>query len=174
MDLLKTIKTEPIGADLSKVVDKIVKQYENFSNAFQKEAIQNVWDARLDRKKATGWEIKIYTYTQGEQTHLIVEDFGTKGMNEERWSAFLSLWKPEKELLDAGGQGQGKFVLMGASNQHILIVESISDEIPYRCKFLQNDQKSSNEYSINDFIPDVKPLTHKGTKIWVYNAKKDF
>ncbi|GAH61501.1 unnamed protein product, partial [marine sediment metagenome] len=97
-------------------------------------------------------------------------------MNEERWEAFLSLWKPEKADLDAGGQGQGKFVLMGASEENILVVESVSDEIPYRCKFLQNDRKSSDKYyhSIKDFVPDAQPLNHKGTKIWVYSAKKEF
>lgn len=176
MDTFKTIETEQIGADLSKVVDRITKQYETFPKAFQKEAIQNAWDARLDKKKASSWKVKIYTYNESEQTHLLVEDFGTKGMNEERWEAFLSLWKPEKADLDAGGQGQGKFVLMGASEENILVVESVSDEIPYRCKFLQNDRKSSDKYyhSIKDFVPDAQALNHKGTKIWVYSAKKEF
>ncbi|MBM3141797.1 MAG: hypothetical protein FJ005_01940 [Chloroflexi bacterium] len=174
MYTLETIKTEQIGADLSKVVDKIIKQYESFPKAFQKEAIQNAWDERLDKKKATNWEIKIYTDSADEQAHLVVEDFGTKGMDEERWDAFLSLWKPKKEELDAGGQGQGKFVLMGASKKNILIVESISDEILYRCKFLQNDRKSCGECSIKDFVPNAQALSHKGTKIWVYDIKGDF
>jgi len=176
MNVFGNIETEQIDADLSKVVDRITKQYENFPKAFQKEATQNSWDARSDKKEANGWEVKIYAYNEADQTHLVVEDFGTKGMNEERWNAFLSLWRPEKEDLDAGGQGQGKFVLMGASEDNILIVESVSDEIPYRCKFLQNNIKSSDEhcYSIKDFIPSAQLLNHKGTKIWVYNAKREF
>jgi len=92
------IKTEQIGADLSKVVDRIVKQYEIFPKAFQKEAIQNAWDARLDRNEGKGWIVKIYTYNEDKQTHLIVEDFGTKGLDAERWGAFLSLWKPKKSI----------------------------------------------------------------------------
>jgi len=176
MNVFEKIETEQIDADLSKVVDRITKQYENFPKAFQKEATQNSWDVRSDRKKANSWEVKIYAHNEAVQTHLVVEDFGTKGMNEERWTAFLSLWRPNKEDLDAGGQGQGKFVLMGASEENILVVESISDEIPYRCKFLQNNRKSSDEhcYSIKDFIPSAQPLNHKGTKIWVYNVKKEF
>jgi hypothetical protein len=65
---------------------------------------------------------------------------------------------------------------MGASNQNVLIVESVSDEIPYRCKFLRNDRKSSDEqnYSIKYFIPNAQPLNHKGTKVWVYDVRKDF
>jgi len=170
------LKTEQIDADLSKVVDKIVKQYEIYPNAFQKEAIQNAWDVRLDTKNASGWEIKFYTYEENGQTHLIVEDFGTKGMNKKRWDAFLSLWKPEKEKLDAGGQGQGKFVLMKASNEHILIVESKSDEIPYQCRYLKDERKSSESqnYNIKYFIPNALPLNHKGTKIWIYNVEGKF
>ena len=147
MEIFGRIETEIIDADLSKVVDRIIKQYEIFPNAFQKEAIQNSWDARLDRKEGKDWEIKIYIYNEDKQTHLIVEDFGTKGMDERRWGAFLSLWKPEKGGLDVGGQGQGKFVIMKGSKNHILIVESISAEGSYKCKYLQDERKSKdNQY----------------------------
>jgi len=53
------------------------------------------------------------------------------------------LVEAKKEHLDAGGQGQGKFVLMKASNDHTLIMESISDEIFYKCKYLKDDKKKS-------------------------------
>lgn len=176
MEVKFNIKTEKIDADLSQVVDRIKKQYESLPKAFQKEAIQNAWDVRLDRKKGGGWKIKIYSYKENDKTHLILEDFDTKGMNKERWEAFLSLWKPKKEQLDAGGQGQGKFVLMGASDENILIVESISDELPYRCRFLKNEVKSveSPRCSIKNFISQASPLNHKGTKIWVYNVNNNF
>ena len=170
------IETEIIGADLSQVVDRVTRQYSNFLTAFQKEAIQNSWDAREDRSGGKDWLIKIYPLGGDGETHLIIEDFGTEGMNEERWEAFQSLWRPKKEHLDAGGQGQGKFVLMGGSNIHTLIVESSSDEINYKCKLLINERKSKDDikYTIRDFIPDAQLLTHKGTKIWVYDVDKDF
>lgn len=170
------IDTEIIGADLSQVVDRIIRQYSDFPTAFQKEAIQNSWDEREDRSTGKGWAIKFSTFKEDSSTHLIIEDFVTKGMNLERWDAFLSLWKPKKELGDAGGQGQGKFVLMGASKVHTLIVESSSKELPYRCKLLRNEKKSKDgvDYSISDFVENVKPLDHLGTKIWVYDVDQNF
>lgn len=172
MDIL----TEQIGADLSKVVDKIVKQYDIFPKAFQKEAIQNAWDARLNRNEGKDWMLKMYTYKENEQVYFVIEDFGTKGLNAKRWNAFLSLWKPEKEHMDAGGQGQGKFVLMRASNDHILIVESISDETSYKCNYLKDDRKSCEEgnYVKNLISSNIQLLNHQGAKIWIYNVNKDF
>lgn len=173
---LNQIDTEIIGADLSQVVDRITRQYGDFPTAFQKEAIQNSWDERQDRKEGKEWLIKMYSLEEDGKPHFIVEDFGTEGMNEERWEAFQSLWKPKKEHLDAGGQGQGKFVLMRASSIHTLIVESSSDEISYRCKLLKDGRKSKDNarYSINEFIRGAEPLNHKGTKIWIYDVEKDF
>jgi len=169
-------KTERIDADLSKVVDRVRRQYESFPKAFQKEAIQNAWDARVDRKEAKGWKINFYSYKEKGMEHFIIEDFGTTGMDEKKWRAFLSLWKPEKTRLDAGGQGQGKFVLMDASEDEILIVESNSDELGYACRFLQKDQRSleTEKFTIKRFVSSASPLAHKGTKIWIYNAKKEF
>jgi hypothetical protein len=175
---------EKIGVDTSKVVEKIYKQYEDPYKAFLKEAIQNSWDARKDKKHAQGWGIKFYLFsdTSYRQTHLIIEDFGTTGMDDERWESFLSLWKPRKELWDVGGVGQGKFTLMNASEEETLIVESKNEKIGYRCQFLKGDEKSPKEqkFTIKDFAkwgyfsspPDV--LNHTGTKIWIYKIRKDF
>lgn len=173
-ELLKP-DTEQIGADLSEVVDKIRRQYSDPFNAFQKEAIQNSWDAREDRREGSGWLVNIDTFQDKEENeHVIVEDSGTNGMNEEGWEAFQSLWKPSKKHEDAGGQGQGKFVLMSASATNAIIVESSSKDVPYGCKFLQNDQKSKSNYKIQDFIPEAQQLKHIGTRVWIYNARKDF
>lgn len=170
------IPTEQIDADLSQAVDRIKRQYENYEAAFQKEAIQNSWDERIDKKEALSWKFKIYEVKESNLAHIVLEDFGTGGMNEKKWKAFVSLWKPEKDLEDAGGQGQGKFVLMDASNNYILIVESVSDEIPYQCKLLIKGRKSRDgkRYIIKDFIPNTTLLSHKGTRIWVYNTRESF
>ncbi len=174
---ITSIRTERIDWDETKVVDRIVRQYEDLPKAFQKECIQNSWDARLDRREGKEWKIKIYFFKDGNRkTHLIIEDFGTKGMNEKRLDAFLSLWKPAKEHLDAGGQGQGKFVLMGASKENILITETIDEKDCYKCRFLQQGRKNKDGQSmtIENLISGVKTLNHRGTKIWVYNVTKDF
>jgi hypothetical protein len=174
--ILGDIKTEQIRADLSKVVDRISKQYDNPDIALQKEAIQNSWDVREDKKEGKGWSFKIYEYKdRGGKIHIVVEDFGTKGMNNKRWEAFASLWHPEKEREDVGGKGQGKFVLMSASRECALFVESISKETGYRCGLLQNERKSSETetISISDYIPGVKKLDHQGTKIWIYDVREE-
>lgn len=176
-NLLTTIKTEQIGADLSKVVDRISKQYERPDIAFQKEAIQNSWDVREDKKEGKEWLLKIYEYKDDDKkTHVVVEDFGTKGMNKDRWEGFSSLWRPKKDRDDAGGKGQGKFVLMNASREHVLFVESVSDDTGYICKFLQDGKKSSDNENlqISKCIPGVKSLDHKGSKVWVYDVREDF
>jgi len=176
-NLLTNIKTEQIGADLSKVVDRISKQYDRPDIAFQKEAIQNSWDVRENKKEGKEWWLKIYEYKDSDKkTHVVVEDFGTKGMNQDRWEAFSSLWRPKKDRDDAGGKGQGKFVLMNASREHVLFVESISDDTGYICKFLRDGKKSSDSESldISKCIPGVKPLDHKGSRIWVYDVRENF
>lgn len=174
---LTTIKTEQIKADLSKSVDRISKQYEIPDVAFQKEAIQNSWDVREDKTEGKGWYLKIYEYKDDDnKTHIVVEDFGTKGMNKTRWQGFSSLWDPKKDINDVGGKGQGKFILMNSSKEHVLFVESISGDAGYICRFLRDDRKSSDSENleISRYIPGVKPLDHKGSRVWVYDVRDDF
>jgi hypothetical protein len=178
MFAIENIKTETIEAGLEHVVDRIVRQYEEFHTAFQKEAIQNAWDARLDRKHAKDWKIKVDLFKEphSDKQHLIIEDFHTYGMDKERWRAFLALWKPKKEDVDAGGQGQGKFVLMGASKDHILFVESKDPEFGYSCRYLRGSQKNNPEYKIDitEEIQGSEHLNHRGTKVWIYDVRKEF
>ena len=172
MSVFNTIETEQIGADLSQVVDRVTRQYEEFAPAFQKEFIQNSWDAREDRLHANDWKASISIFREGLKFHIVLEDWGTIGMDTKRWNAFLSLWKPEKSYEDAGGQGQGKFLLMRASKEHTLLVESVSDELGYTFRYLKKNfkDKQGSDLSITKFIPSAQPLRHKGTRIWVFDA----
>jgi len=89
---LLEVQLEEIGADLSKVVDRVAKQYDDAVIAFQKEAIQNSWDVRLDKKSGNDWEITFDEFLdKAGVKHLVIEDSGTKGMNIERWEGFSSL-----------------------------------------------------------------------------------
>ena len=83
---------------------------------------------------------------------------------------------PQKDSDDAGGKGQGKFILMNASREHVLFVESITDNNDYICKFLQDGKKSSGDENlkISDNIPGVEALNHKGSRIWMYDVREDF
>lgn len=175
---LDQIKTKTIDAGLEHVVDRIIRQYEKLPNAFQKEAIQNAWDARFDKDRAKEWkiEIKLFQEPFTNKQHLIIEDSGTTGMNKEKWESFLALWKPDKQEEDAGGQGQGKFVLMKASIDNTLMVESRSTALDYSCRYLKNDQKDnqSTQLQIEELIPGSARLNHRGTKVWICNVKKEF
>jgi len=166
------IETERIDWDDNQVVDRVVRQYENFIKAFQKEAIQNAWDARLDKKNGRNWKITFRLH----DNNLLIEDYGTTGMDNNKMYAFLSLWIPNKEHLDAGGQGQGKFVLMRGSKSEIIIVESVDEKNNYRCRFLQRGRKSKENLSlkIQELIPNEIPLSHQGTRIWIYDIREDF
>src|SRR3989344_2953872 len=172
MSVFNTIETEQIGADLSQVVDRVTRQYEEFAPAFQKEFIQNSWDAREDRLHANDWKASISIFREGLKFHIVLEDWGTIGMDTKRWNAFLSLWKPEKSYEDAGGQGQGKFLLMRASKEHTLLVESVSDDLGYTFRYLKKNfkDKQGSDLSITKFIPSAQLLRHKGTRIWVFDA----
>lgn len=173
---LEKIETQTIDADLDQAVDRVRRLYEDLSTAFQKEAIQNSWDARKDRKKGKGWLVKIDCIKDNKKKHIIIEDFGTWGMDKNRWKAFMALWKPFKKHSDVGGQGQGKFVLMGASKKSILVVESRDKKNQYRCRYLRKGKrdKGKKKYSINDFINGALPLKHRGTKVWIYDARDSF
>lgn len=165
---------EEIGADLSKVVDRVTKQYDKPVIAFQKEAIQNSWDVRKSRKNGENWRVEIEEFVDDNgNSHVIVQDYGTLGMNSNRWEGFSSLWKPRKDISDAGGKGQGKFVLMNASQDHLLFVESISDE-GYICYGLQDNYKTPNKVEIGEQIPGAQPLSEFGTRIWVHLVKQEF
>lgn len=173
---ITSIETETIEADLLHVVDRIERQYQDFLPAFQKEAIQNSWDARVNKKHGKNWSINFKIVSESDKKHLIIEDAGTTGMNKEGWKAFTALWKPKKNITDAGGQGQGKFILMGASKDHILFVESTDKNLSYKCRYLKDDKKDKNNNNliISDYINGTSPLQHIGTKIWVYNVKGNF
>jgi len=176
MSAVFNIPTKRIATDTSKVVNRVSMQYENLETAFQKEAIQNSWDARTDKKTAKDWLVNVYQFTDTNNlTHIVVEDSGTTGMNSKRWDGFSALWMPEKDVGDAGGKGQGKFVLMQASQPHVLFVESVSEE-GYICKFLQDDKSSLDKQNleISKEIPGATKLAHTGTRVWVYNVKDDF
>ena len=94
-ELFADVQVEQIGVDLSKVVDRVSKQYDDPEIAFQKEAIQNSWDVRKDKKTGKDWVVKIDEYVDDNNfSHIVIEDYGTIGMDQERWDGFSSLWKP--------------------------------------------------------------------------------
>jgi len=101
-------KDMPVNVKVAR--DRIQQQYGERSFAFQKEAIQNSWDARADRDRGEGWlmEIRIEPNTR----KIIIKDSGTTGI--EKWRNYIGLWDSSKETDEwAGGtMGQGKMTLL--------------------------------------------------------------
>jgi len=51
------------------------------ADGLQKDAIQNSWDARVDKKHGKGWECGFSLLDIGGEEILCIEDWGTTGLN---------------------------------------------------------------------------------------------
>ena len=87
--------------NLGKTAQNIAEQYDNLCEGLQKDAGQNSWDAKLTAK-GRQWKL-IFKYIP-HLNSLVIEDFGTTGMSNEKWIAYQSLWdttKAEEDTLGA-------------------------------------------------------------------------
>lgn len=158
--------------NLERTDENIADQYPDIFDGLQKDAIQNAWDAKLT-KKGKDWKT-IFRY---EPTHnaLIIEDFGTTGMDAERWERYQGLWHTEKveDFGAAGSRGQGKFLFHYFSKDKLILTESIDESRTYRFSYGTTQEYGEDEKSLNDFISGASKLGHQGTKIWILNVKSE-
>ncbi len=189
---MKQVKT-----DLSKLDELIARQYEDKIRGFAKDTMQNSWEARIKRKKGTGFRMD-YVFFQVLDSHknvLFLEDDGTLGMDDKRWDAFHSHWISTKGASYAGGigrWGQGKTLLLYFSSINTIVTESIDFESKtYRYSIRTNVgyaesadrwQKGDPEIfrgkdghtpSLEDLFPSKKRLSHLGTRIWILDVKEE-
>lgn len=116
-------------------VESIVDGYRGHrgvSHGVQKDAVQNAWDARKDKKHAKDWSVSFELIKgKGGRKFLTITDKGTTGLTgrvlkseelevdlppDERWGRFenVAFTKgPSEEAL--GSRGRGKFIFVGAS-----------------------------------------------------------
>lgn len=127
--------THPTVINWLNQVNIILDGYRNhhsISHGVQKDAIQNSWDARLDKKTAKGWEVTFELIETNKITLFSFTDKSTTGLTgrilmpkdleedlsiEERWGRFENVAftkKPSEHAL--GARGRGKFIFVGASN----------------------------------------------------------
>ena len=115
------------------------------ADAFQKDGIQNSWDARKNKKKGTGWYCRLFLHEKKDGISLIgIEDKNTLGLTgtipssevqtveilnkedpEERLATFLSSNWSKKEKSSLGSRGRGKMVFVGASEDNIIYFDSL-------------------------------------------------
>jgi hypothetical protein len=159
------------SVNLGKTDENIADQYPNIFEGIQKDAAQNSWDAKIT-KKGRDWKL-IFKYIH-DRNILVIEDFGTFGMNKERWSNYQSLWDTTKaEESSLGARGQGKFLFHYFSAEKLVLTETIDEQGQYRFSYGTTDEWDETNKNLNDFIPGANNLDHQGTRIWIMNVKKE-
>lgn len=125
-----------------------IEHEEWFAEAFQKDVIQNSWDARSDKRHGNGWQCSVILNTQlGDQKCVVITDKGTRGLigripssqrnlltilkdgqPSDRLAFFLSSQWSEHESGEGGSRGRGKMLLMAASEIHKFYFESLRSD----------------------------------------------
>ncbi|MCK4325612.1 hypothetical protein KAW55_02530, partial [bacterium] len=185
-------------------VKEIVDSYSarhSISHGVQKDAIQNGWDARTDKRHAKNWLMKFELIKgKDKNTYFTMTDSGTTGLTgrvlqpeeletdlpiEERWGRFENVAftkSPEEEAL--GARGRGKFIFVGASENYVILYDTLKPDGSYRLGFRTIELTDSK---INCFDDDegrkklveytkktLKPLDKVGTRIIIVNPVKEF
>lgn len=157
----KSLILEPTPVNLKRTKENIADEYGNIPDGLQKEAIQNAWDARIDKKGAEEWKIEI-TYDPNNN-NLRIEDFGTTGII--KWDYFHSLWFSDKDAKkELGSRGQGK-ALLHACGEFIIAETQVNGK--YLCRY------STPEGYIDFEGQKERELFHDGTLISIYNVPSE-
>jgi len=112
-------------------------------DGLQKDAIQNSWDARMDKKHATGWECGFSLMRIGNQEILCISDSGTTGLNGTEFSTedemteilnrndegedlayFLNSNWSAKKSEEGGSRGRGKTLFLRSSQDRKIYFDS--------------------------------------------------
>jgi len=163
------MKKRPVN--LGRSDENIADQYLNIFEGLQKDAAQNSWDAKTT-KKGKNWKLA-FRYIH-ERNILMIEDYGTVGMDKERWIRYQSLWDTEKaESEHLGARGQGKFLFHYFSTDKLVLTETIDKDGVYRFSYGTSEEWDDESKRLEDFIPGAQTLNHQGTRIWIMNVKKE-
>jgi hypothetical protein len=135
--------------EVVRIVDEY-RQHRGLVHGVQKDAIQNSWDARTDKKKGRGWSTLFELIKGKEADFFVFTDAGTTGLTgrvlsleemdrdlpeEERWGRFESLAFTktlEQESAPLGSRGQGKFIFVGASKRYTILYDTFRKDGVYR------------------------------------------
>jgi len=157
--------------NLGRTDENIAEQYDNLCEGLQKDAGQNSWDAKATAK-GKDWKLA-FTYNP-KHNCVIIEDFGTLGMNAKRWKEYQSLWDTTKaEEAKLGARGQGKFLFHYFATNKLVLTESIDEEGTYRSSYGTSEEYDDENCKLEDFIPKAHTLDHQGTRICIMDIKKE-
>jgi hypothetical protein len=112
-------------------------------DGLQKDAIQNSWDARTDKKHAVGWECGFSLIRIGDQEVLCISDSGTTGLNGTKFftedeleeilnknekgedlAYFLNSNWSAKTSKEGGSRGRGKTLFLASSLDRKIFFDS--------------------------------------------------
>ena len=174
--------------ELSRIADSYPY---GIAHGVQKDAVQNGWDARLDKKSGRRWKFVFELHEIDGHRFVSMTDCGTHGLTgrvlqgedltadlpiAERWGRFENLAftkDPSKEAL--GARGQGKFIFVAASNTHCIVYDSRRSDGSYRLgtrairSITENlswswDGEEAGE-KLRTFCETLRPLTRGGTRV---------
>lgn len=177
------------------ILNRIVDDYEEHTtipHGVQKDAVQNAWDARKDKRRARGWSAEFHLLDNGTGIPILTfQDKGTTGLtgrvlepeeldqdlpSDERWGRFENMAftkDPTEETL--GARGQGKFIFVAASKEHTIIYDTYRDDGVYRLGTIRISSKVSGltwawegdeaVQKLHEFAPSLEPLHEVGTRV---------
>lgn len=147
VELRRTVRNWP--EDVRAIVDGY-RAHTTVSHAVQKDAIQNAWSARKN-KKGRGWSFIFELMEAKDRKFLLMTDEGTTGLTgrvlapeeyemdlpgKERWGRFegVAFTQPRAERT-LGSRGRGKFIFVGASKELTVLYDTLRDDGTYRFGF---------------------------------------
>lgn len=160
----------------------------------QKDAIQNSWGARKE-DGGKNWKVTFELVETPIANLFVIEDYGTSGLTgrvlkpeeyledlpaEERWGRFESLaFSSGQGSRVLGSRGRGKFIFVGASEDHVILYDTLREDGTYRFGFRTVTQTQSPVAAFDDgegkkklgeyTKGNLKPIDHVGTRVVIVN-----
>ena len=173
--------------ELRQIVDGY-RSYRSVSHGVQKDAVQNSWDARIDKLSAKNWRLEFEIIESKGVTLFLFVDQGTTGLTgrvlsaeelevdlpiEERWGRFENVAftkEPSEKAL--GARGRGKFIFLGASKyrgrtnddkviQNLILYDTLRKDGTYRFGFrtITTTESPIHAFEANDARERLKDFT---------------
>ena len=191
VEVRRTVRNWP--EDVRAIVDGY-RAYTTISHAVQKDANQNGWSARKN-KKGKGWSFIFELLEVTDRKFLLMTDQGTTGLTgrvltpeeyekdlpgEERWGRFegVAFTQPRVERT-LGSRGRGKFIFVGASKEHTILYDTLRDDGTYRFGFrtviktespIAAYEGEEGKQKLREMTGNlISPLSSTGTRVIIVN-----
>lgn len=180
--------------EIKNIVDGY-RSHTTVSHAVQKDAIQNGWSARRNKRSGRDWVFIFELVKKGDRTFLVMTDTGTTGLTgrilkaeeyekdlsaEERWGRFegVAFTQPRAERT-LGSRGRGKFIFVGASREHTILYDTVRSDGTYRFGFrtvirtespvaaYDEEEGKQKLREMTDGL--LEPLSSVGTRVIIVN-----